>query len=241
MARLTTLRPPAAEPLPKPFAPVILLHKAAYAAMLGGSNRLRTDYGPITDMTAWPFLPFPTLVTVDFSCSHHRMRQRRRPVWANDARFQEVDAQIRKGEKYVDYLFKVLEQYVGSAKVFTGISGALLSLPFLKLDTLLKMAHTSEVKLFLLLGLLFLAVSVVAGGLYQLHAVQIVEDEVESKGKSYDYYVWCLIWEYRVMLSAMFIGAVLMVVSVARFAGAQNNGEAPKQCCCASSSASGGG
>jgi hypothetical protein len=135
----------------------------------------------------------------------------------SDTRFKMTDERIRTGEKYVDYLFKVLEQYVGSAKVFTGISTALLALPLFQLKTLVQMCKISGMPVLLAATGVFLGISVISGAAYQLHSTQLVEDEVENAGRRYDWYLSLLRWEFRLTLGAMVGGVLLMLGGLALF------------------------
>ena len=131
---------------------------------------------------------------------------------SNAYRFRTYDKRIELGSRYVDYLFRVMEQYVGSAKVFTSISAALLALPFLQLKTLVIVCKMPCMAWLLGVAVTFLGVSIVTGAVYQLHSVQIVEDEVENEGEYYDWYLGWLGFEYRAMCATMLIGVVLLAV-----------------------------
>jgi hypothetical protein len=136
---------------------------------------------------------------------------------SRDERFRAGHEQISAGGKYVEYLFKVTESYVGSAKVFTGVAGALLALPLFQLKTLLMLVQISGMVWLLGGAGVALGACVIVGALYQLHSVQIIEDEVEYGGREYESYTRLLQREYRVMLLAMGVGISLALACIVLF------------------------
>ena len=136
---------------------------------------------------------------------------------SRDERFHAGHEQISAGEKYVEYLFKVTENYVGSAKVFTGVAGALLAAQLFQLKTLLVLVQISGMVWLLGGAGVALGACVIVGALYQLHSVQIVEDEVEFGGKRYERYSRLLQCEYRLMLVAMALGISLVLACIVLF------------------------
>jgi hypothetical protein len=120
---------------------------------------------------------------------------------------------LTDGKPYYDYLFKVMDSYTGSAKVYTGISTALFGIPVFKMTELSKLIKDSSnpdcVHLMVMYSWLCLALSIISGAFYQYFTTMLIEDEVEFEGKEYNVCIFWLRITYSCMVGLLLIGAVL--------------------------------
>jgi hypothetical protein len=131
----------------------------------------------------------------------------------NDARVQESTARIANGKDYFDYLFKIGESYTGSARVFTGISTLFLSMPFFNLKEFISITENNNFLIVLmLLAFVLLILSIGFGAWYQFFFVQLIENEVEDRGREYEVIVDRMKQHFRRMVVCFLLGATLSIV-----------------------------
>lgn len=134
---------------------------------------------------------------------------------SNGKRIEIVNAKLKNGEKYFDYLFKITEKYEASLRVYTGISAALLALPLFQLKNILLLVHAQpghHLPTIIAVTGALLGFSVLAGAYYQSISVQIVEDEAEMNGKNYDNYISRLRLGYGITIILLMLGIVGTII-----------------------------
>lgn len=133
-----------------------------------------------------------------------------KPAASNEARVRETSMRIAKDSEYYEYLFKIAESYTSSARLFTGISTLLLSLPFFNLQDYSQMVKGDPLAITLMIfAFLFLVLSIVLGAMYHFSFVQLIENEVENEGNEYERIVNSLRKRFRYMIAFFAAGAVL--------------------------------
>lgn len=131
----------------------------------------------------------------------------------NEQRFKILSERTKSGEAYINYLFTLTGNYSQLVKVFTGIATGILALPFLSLKTVLVILKSCEqCRVWAYCSWSALGLAILIGAYYQLNSIQIVEEEVEMRGRLYETYLNRLRWGFYAMMIALMAGIFCTIV-----------------------------
>ena len=118
-------------------------------------------------------------------------------------------------EKAQEYIFKIMDLFSQTAKIYTNISVAALMLPITFIRQVLGIGEKDPIKAsldyYMICSWGFFLLAIGSGLLYQYLAVKFIESKMEKK-QNVSWFVANPGYIYGIMLGAFFIGALLFTL-----------------------------